>query len=87
MEAEKSITELKKEAEKLREEIARLRFDLSLNKLKDTSMIKKKRRDLARILTKIRQNGKNGRRGGGRKKPPSALSQSYQEEKKVQSPQ
>lgn len=52
---EKSISELKKEAEKLREEISRLRFDLSLNKLKDTNLIKKKRRDLARILTKIRQ--------------------------------
>ncbi len=39
----------------MREEISRLRFDLSLGKLKDTSMIKKKRRDLARILTKIRQ--------------------------------
>jgi len=55
METEKPISELKKEVEKMREEISRLRFDLSLGKLKDTSMIKKKRRDLARILTKIRQ--------------------------------
>jgi ribosomal protein L29 len=55
MENQKSISELKTDAEKLREEIARLRFDLSLNKLKDTNMIKKKRRDLARILTRIRQ--------------------------------
>lgn len=55
MEAEKSISELKKEAEKLREEISKLGFDLSLNKLKDTNMIKKKRRDLARVLTLIRQ--------------------------------
>ena len=52
---EKSILELKKSAEGLREEIAKLRFDLSLNKLKDTNMIKKKRKDLARILTAIRQ--------------------------------
>lgn len=55
MEAEKSISELKKEAEKLREEVSKLGFDLSLNKLKDTNMIKKKRRDLARVLTLIRQ--------------------------------
>jgi len=55
MEAEKSIAELREEAESLREEIARLRFDLSLNKLKDTNMIKKKRKELARVLTKIRQ--------------------------------
>lgn len=55
MEAEKSVSELKKEAEKLREEISRLRFDLSLGKLKDTNMIKKKRRALARILTLIHQ--------------------------------
>lgn len=55
MEAEKSISELEKEAESLRKEIANLRFDLSLNKLKDTNMIKRKRRDLARILTRIRQ--------------------------------
>jgi len=55
MEAEKSIAELKKEAENLREEISKLRFDLSLNKLKDTNMIKKKRKDLARVLTRIRQ--------------------------------
>jgi len=55
MEAEKSIAELKKDAEGLREEIAKLRFDVSLNKLKDTNMIKRKRRDLARILTRVRQ--------------------------------
>ncbi len=55
MEAEKSITELEKEAENLREEISKLRFDLALNKLKDTNAIKKKRRNLARILTEIRQ--------------------------------
>lgn len=55
MEAEKSITELKKEVENLREEISKLRFDLALNKLKDTNAIKKKRRNLARVLTEIRQ--------------------------------
>lgn len=55
MEDQKSIVELKTDTEKLREEVARLRFDLSLNKLKNTNMIKKKRRDLARVLTRIRQ--------------------------------
>jgi len=55
MEDQKSISELKKEAEGLGEEIAKLRFDLSLNKLKDTNMIKNKRRDLARVLTEIKQ--------------------------------
>ena len=55
MEAEKSISDLKKEAEGLREEISRLRFELSLNKLKDTNMIRKKRKDLARVLTSIHQ--------------------------------
>ena len=55
MSAQKSITELRKEAEGLREEIAKLRFDLSLNKLTDTNMIKKKRKELAIALTSIRQ--------------------------------
>lgn len=64
MEAEKSISELKKEARGLREEIAKLRFGLSLHKLKNVNMVKKRRRDLARILTRIRQleiiGGRNG---------------------------
>ena len=55
METQKSVTDLKEEEKTLREEIAKLRFDLSLNKIKDTNMIKKKRRDLARILTQIKQ--------------------------------
>jgi len=55
MEEKKSPVELRKEAGSLREEISKLRFDLALNKLKDTNMIKKKRRGLARVLTQIRQ--------------------------------
>jgi ribosomal protein L29 len=55
METQKSITELREEEKALREEVSRLRFDLSLGKLKDTNTIKKKRKGLARILTKIRQ--------------------------------
>jgi ribosomal protein L29 len=55
MEDQKSISELREEEKNLRQEIAKLRFDLSLGKLKDTNIIKKKRRDLARVLTKVRQ--------------------------------
>jgi ribosomal protein L29 len=55
MEDQKSLSELRREEKSLRAEIARLRFDLSLGKLKDTNMIKKKRKDLARILTSTRQ--------------------------------
>ena len=55
MEEKKSLAELRKEAGSLREEISKLGFDLALNKLKDTNMIKKKRRGLARVLTQIRQ--------------------------------
>jgi len=55
MEAQKSVSDLKEEEKTLREEIAKLRFDLSLNKLKNTNMIRKKRRVLARILTQIKQ--------------------------------
>lgn len=55
MKDQKSISELKKDVESLREEIAKLRFEHSLGKLKDTSQLKKKRRELARVLTEIRQ--------------------------------
>lgn len=43
------------EASELRKELARLRFEHSLGKLKDTSRLKKKRRELARVLTEIRR--------------------------------
>lgn len=56
METEKSTTELKKQAQDLREQLSKLRFDLSLNKLKDTNIIKKKRKELARILTCLKNN-------------------------------
>ena len=55
MNAQESITELRKEVEEQRKQLSKLRFDLSLNKLKDTNSLKKKRKDLARILTAIRQ--------------------------------
>jgi len=47
--------ELLNEAKNLREEIAKRRLDLSLNKLKDVSQIRKKKKELARLLTVIRQ--------------------------------
>ncbi len=55
MKAQESITELKKQAEEQRKQLSKLRFDLSLNKLKDTNGLEKKRKDLARTLTAIRQ--------------------------------
>lgn len=55
MKVQESRTELKKQAENLREQLLKLRLDLSLNKLKDTNSLKKKRKDLARILTQIKQ--------------------------------
>ncbi len=55
MKVQESTTELRKEAEEKRKQLSKLRFDLSLNKLKDTNSLKKKRKDLARILTAIRQ--------------------------------
>lgn len=55
METQKSMPDLRQEEKILREEISKLRFDLSLNKLKDTNLIKKKRKELARVLTMIRQ--------------------------------
>lgn len=55
MKAQESITELKKQAEEQRKQLSKLRFDLSLNKLRDTNGLEKKRKDLARTLTAIRQ--------------------------------
>lgn len=55
MKVQESRTELKKQAENLREQLLKLRLDLSLNKLKDTNSLKKKRKDLARILTQTKQ--------------------------------
>jgi len=55
MKDQKSLSDLRKEENALREEISKLRFDLSLGKLKDTNAVKKKRRDLARVLTRTGQ--------------------------------
>ena len=52
---QKTIGELQKEAAEIRHELAKLRFDHALGQLKDTSLLKKRKKDLARILTVIRQ--------------------------------
>lgn len=44
-----------KPLEELKKELTRLKIDLSLGKLKDTSSFKARRRELARVLTAIRQ--------------------------------
>ncbi|MBI2040010.1 50S ribosomal protein L29 [Candidatus Microgenomates bacterium] len=50
-----SIKELVKKANDLRKEISSLIIDKNMKKLKDTKSVFKKRKDLARVLTVIRQ--------------------------------
>jgi ribosomal protein L29 len=52
---EKSIAELQKEAQSLKEEIAKLTLEAKSNPPKDTNMVFKKRKRLAVILTLISQ--------------------------------
>lgn len=49
------IKELKDKAKSLKEEIANLVIDKNTNKLKDKKAIFKKRKDLAQVLTVLRQ--------------------------------
>lgn len=49
------LKELKSKIRDLRSEIANLILDKNMNKLKDVKMISKKKKDLARILTVMRQ--------------------------------
>lgn len=49
------VKELKDKAKNLKKEIADLILDKNMKKLKDLKMISKKRKDLAQILTVIRQ--------------------------------
>lgn len=46
-------TELIQESEKIREEIRGLRFDIALSQLDDTSKIRSKKKELARVLTSL----------------------------------
>jgi large subunit ribosomal protein L29 len=52
---QKTLSELRDEAAQVREELAALRWDLSLGRLKDVSKIKRTKKRLAQILTIIRQ--------------------------------
>ena len=49
----KSIIELEKEAENLRQEVAKLRLELKVNPAKDTNILVKKKKIIAVILTLI----------------------------------
>lgn len=51
----KSLEELKKQTEDLRVDIAKTRVELKANPPKDTNVMMKKRKRLARILTIIRE--------------------------------
>lgn len=50
-----SVSQLVKLADKTQVELATLQVDLGTGRLKDTSQVKKKRHDLARIKTIMRQ--------------------------------
>lgn len=52
---QKSLSALEKQAEELRLEIVKIRLKLKAQKEKNTSLLMKKRHDLARILTIITQ--------------------------------
>lgn len=52
---EKTIKELKKEAEKLREEIAKEKLEFKVNKPKNTNSLFLKRKRLAVVLTILSQ--------------------------------
>ncbi len=51
----KTIQELKKVLSETRQELFLLKQDLAQSKLKDTSTISRKRKDIARILTIIKE--------------------------------
>lgn len=51
----KDVSELLKESKKVREEIFSENVDLKLGKLKDTSIISMRKKDLARLMTVINE--------------------------------
>jgi len=51
----KGRVQLEKDLEKVKEAILKDKVDLSLGKLKDTSKIKKEKRELARLLTVLKE--------------------------------
>ena len=55
---EKSLHDIKNMLQDLRIELGKARFELANNTLKDFSTIRKKKTDIARILTIIKQKSK-----------------------------
>jgi large subunit ribosomal protein L29 len=53
----KTIEELKKQTEELKVKLGKLRFESASRALKDFSQIKKAKKDIARILTAIKNHG------------------------------
>ncbi len=47
----KTVTDAKERIMTLKQELSRLRLDLAAGKLKDTSDLRKKRKEVARLLT------------------------------------
>jgi large subunit ribosomal protein L29 len=56
---ELSYRELQEKAKELREEIFRLKWQKSMNQLENTAKIKNLRKDLARVLTAIKEKNLN----------------------------
>jgi ribosomal protein L29 len=52
---EKTIKELEKNVQTIREEIAKLKLEVRIKPQKDTNIIMKKRREIARMLTLINE--------------------------------
>ena len=52
----KTINELYKQVEDLRREIVKLKLEAKVNPPKDSNLLIKKRKALARLLTKLAQN-------------------------------
>ncbi len=52
---EKTIKELEKNVQTIREEIAKLKLEIRIKPQKDTNIIMKKRREIARMLTLINE--------------------------------
>jgi large subunit ribosomal protein L29 len=58
----KSVVELRKMADELRKKISQLLIDKSLNKLSKPHLLRLIKKDLARVLTIIKENEKTSNR-------------------------
>lgn len=54
---EKNINELKRELEKKKDAVRQLRFDISLKQVKDHREIRNSRREIAKLMTIIKEKG------------------------------